>query len=159
MGCKSFEGRKTPKSKEFNTVEQDGVMRNESVSPESAVFTEGQVGGVHLNMLVDTGSAVTLVHKHVWEKEAPRYCPLETQGTQVETQGTQANSSPLKIVGMADIEIAVAGICVIHPVLIAEGITHDCLLGFDFLRKHECTIQFGTNHLRTEAGEWAQHFF
>ena len=155
MGRKSIEERKTPESKEFNTVEQDGVMRNESVSPESAVFTEGQVGGVHLNMLVDTGSAMTLVHKRVWGKDAPRYGPLETQGTQV----VSANGSTLKIVDMADIEIAVAGICVIYPVLIAEGIIHDCLLGFDFLRKHECIIQFGTNHLRTEAEEWAQHFF
>ena len=84
---------------------------------------------------------MTLVHKRVWEKLAPRYGPLETQDTQV----VSANGSPLKIVGMVDIEIAVAGICAIHPVLIAEDITHDCLLGVDFLRKHEYTIQFGTN--------------
>ena len=68
------------------------------------------------------------------------------------TQVVSANGSPLKIVGMVDIEIAVAGICAIHPVLIAEDITHDCLLGVDFLRKHECTIRFATNHLQTEAG-------
>ena len=99
-------------------------------------------------MLVDTVSAVTLVHKRVWEKVFPRYGPLEAQGTQV----VSANGSPLKIVGMVDIEIAVAGICAIHPVLIAEDITHDCLLGVDFLRKHECTIRFGINHLQTEEG-------
>ena len=155
MGRTSVGEKKTPEPKEFNTFEKDGVMKNETVSPESAVFTEGQVGGVHLNMLVDTGSAVTLVHKRVWEKLAPRYGPLETQGTQV----VSANGSPLKIVGMVDIEIAVAGICAIHPVLIAEDITHDCLLGVDFLRKHECTIQFGTNQLRTEAGGMGSTLF
>ena len=32
MGRKSVEKRKPPESKKFNTVEQDGVMRNESVS-------------------------------------------------------------------------------------------------------------------------------
>ena len=53
---------------------------------------------------------------------------------------------------MLDIEITVAGVCAIHPVLIAGDITHDCQLGVDFLRKHDCTIQFGTNRLRTEAG-------
>ena len=74
--------------------------------------------------------------------------PLGAQGTQV----VSANGSPLKIVGMVGIEIAVAGICAIHPVLIAEDITHDCLLGVDFLRKHECTIRFGTNNLQTEEG-------
>ena len=148
MGRTSVEQNKTPESKEFNTNEKDGVVRNGSVSPESAVFTEVQVGGVSLNMLVDTGSAVTLVHKRVSEKVAPRYGPLGAQGTQV----VSANGSPLKIVGMVDIEIAVAGICAIHPVLIAEDITHECLLGVDFLRKHECTIRFGTNHLQTEAG-------
>ena len=99
IGRTSVGEKKTPEPKEFNTVEKDGVMRNESVSPESAVFTEGQVGGVHLNMLVDTGSAVTLVHKRVWEKLAPRYGPLEAQGTQV----VSPNGSPLKIVGMVEL--------------------------------------------------------
>ena len=79
MGRTSVGQNKTPESKEFNTNEKDGVVRNGSVSPESAVFTEGQVGGVSLNMLVDTGSAVTLVHKRVWEKVAPRYSPLRAQ--------------------------------------------------------------------------------
>ena len=69
-------------------------------------------------------------------KSGSRYGPLGAQGTQV----VSANGSPLKIVEMVDIEIAVAGICSIHPVLIAEDITHDCLLGVDFLRKHECPI-------------------
>ena len=32
MDRKSVEERKPPESKEFNTVEQDGVMRNESVN-------------------------------------------------------------------------------------------------------------------------------
>ena len=76
MGRTSVGQNKTPESKKFNTNEKDGVVRNGSVSPESAVFTEGEVGGVSLNMFVDTGSAVTLVHKRVWEKVAPRYGPL-----------------------------------------------------------------------------------
>ena len=43
MGRTSVEQNKTPESKEFNTNEKDGVVRNGSVSPESAMFTEGQV--------------------------------------------------------------------------------------------------------------------
>ena len=40
MGRTSVEQKKTPESKEFNTNEKDGVVRNGSVSPESAVFTK-----------------------------------------------------------------------------------------------------------------------
>ena len=65
MGRTSVEEKQTPELKQFNIFEKGSVLRNESVSAGSAVFTEGQVGGVHLNMLVDTGSAVTLVNKRV----------------------------------------------------------------------------------------------
>ena len=85
-------------------------------------------------MLVDTGSAVTLMHKRLGEKLATQHGPLQTQGAQV----VSANSSPLQIIGKIDGEITVAGICADHPVLVAEDISHDILLGF----LESMTVQF-----------------
>ena len=36
--------------------------RIESGNAGSTIFTDGEIGGEHLSMLVDTGSAVTLIH-------------------------------------------------------------------------------------------------
>ena len=32
------------------------------------IFTMGEIGGEEISMLIDMGSAVTLVHRHIWDK-------------------------------------------------------------------------------------------
>jgi len=73
-------------------------------------FVPGRVGGQPVDMLVDTGSAVMLVH---YQKQ-----------------------------------IFLGGVTVFHPVLVAADITQDCLLGIDFLGKHNCKIDFDTKTIQ-----------
>jgi len=76
-------------------------------------FVPGQVGGQPVDMLVDTGSAVMLVHYRVLQKQ-----------------------------------IFLGGVTVFHPVLVAADVIQDCLLGIDFLGKHNCKIDFDTKTIQ-----------
>ena len=89
-------------------------------------------------MLVDTGSAVTLIHSRAWKKLQPRYECLE-KAPRVIT----ANGLPL-ILGQVLVDVSVHAS---HCVLVAEDISHDYLLGVDFLSANNFTIEVGNNHL------------
>ena len=86
-------------------------------------------------MLVDTGSAVTLVHCRVLEN-----AKIDFKLGMVSEPVVSANGQPLDIKGKCELEIFLGGVSVVHPVLVAADVTQDCLLGIDFLGKHNCTI-------------------
>ena len=51
-----------------------------------------------------------------------------------------ANGQPLDIGRKCELEIFLGGLSVVHPVLMAADVMQYCLLGIDFLGKHNCTI-------------------
>ena len=114
-----------------------------SVSSDTAVYVPGLVGGQPVDMLVDTGSAVTLVHQRVLDR-SPKNFQLSVVGEPVVVS---ANGQPLNIRGKCDLQICVDGVNVVHSVLVAADVTQNCLLGMDFLGKHGCTIDFKTSSL------------
>ena len=113
-----------------------------SVSSDTAVYAAGLVAGQPIDMLVDTGSAVTLVHQRVLNR-SPKNFKLSVVGEPV----VSANGQPLDIRGKCDLEICVDGVNVVHSVLVAADVTQDCLLGIDFLGKHGCKIDFEAKSL------------
>ena len=116
-----------------------------SVSSDTAVYVAGLVAGQPIDMLVDTGSAVTLVHQRVLNR-SPQNFKLSVVGEPV----VSANGQPLDIRGKCDLEICVDGVNVVHSVLVAADVTQDCLLGIDFLGKHGCKIDFEAKSLSIE---------
>ena len=88
-------------------------------------------------MLVDTESAVTLVHHRVLDR-SPKNFKLSVVGELV----VSANGQPLDIRGKCDLEICVDGVNVVHSILVAADFNQECLLGIDFLGKHGCKIDF-----------------
>ena len=86
-------------------------------------------------MLVDTGSAVTLVHCHVLEK-----AKTDFKLGMVSEPVVSANGQPLDIKGKCELDIFFGGMSVVHPVLVVSDTMQDCVLGIDFLGKHNCTI-------------------
>ena len=113
-----------------------------SVSSDTAVYVAGLVAGQPIDMLVDTGSAVTLVHQRVLNR-SPQNFKLSVVGEPV----VSANGQPLDIRGKCDLEICVDGVNIVHSVLVAADVTQDCLLGIDFLGKHGCKIDFEAKSL------------
>jgi hypothetical protein len=140
-GPTSVVKQETQKVTEGN--EQVSVSKHiESVNAESAIFTDGEIGGEHVSMLVDTGSAVTLIHSRVWKKLQPKYGCLE-KGPRV----IAANGLPLNVLGQLLVDIRVASIHTSHRVLVADDISHDCLLGVDFLGANNFTIEVGSSRI------------
>ena len=88
-------------------------------------------------MLVDTGSAVTLVHKRLLDRIG---VVKVLEG--VEDRVVSANGQPLGILGRCDLRIGIGGVDELHPVLVANDVTQDCLIGVDFLARHKVIIDF-----------------
>ena len=100
-----------------------------------------QVNSVQANCLVDTGAAVSLISKSLWEKLSPR--PLLNKPDQ-ELVGVQG--APLKLLGACTVEVMFNGVDkkFLTGVCVAETITTELILGRDFLQKYNCTVEMGT---------------
>ena len=59
-----------------------------------------------------------------------------------------ANGQPLEVLGTCKCRIRLGGIDAVHCVLVAADITQDCLVGVDFLSKHNCVIDFEGNSVK-----------
>ena len=103
----------------------------------TAICVLGRVDNKELRMLVDTGSAVTLIHKNVYEQLDNTKAKLR----KVLVPVVSANGEPLTIEGQCVARFTLGGLTVSHNVLIAGGISQECLLGADFLVKHKGVIE------------------
>ena len=127
----------------INSKVENSFSSIHSVSSDTAVYAPGLVGGEPVDMLIDTGSAVTLVHQRVLNRSQKNF-KLSFVGEPV----VSANGQPLDIKGKCELHICVNGVDVVHSVLVATDVTQDCLLGIDFLSKHNCKIDFETQTIK-----------
>ncbi len=119
---------------------------NHSVASQAAVYVTGVINGTEARILVDTGSAVTILSRELWEKGGNGSpTPLST-GSMVPV--TAANGQPLEVLGTTTITLLLAGKQFTHEVLVADGISQSCLLGADFLVPHAAVINFGNQQLQ-----------
>ena len=138
--------QKLTNSSERPAVKQAEVSKHlgsYSVASSAAVYAPGQVEGHGVHMLIDTGSAVTLVHRRLLDKVG-RSASLH----EVRESVVSANGQPLNVLGRCGVRFQLGGVDVIHPVLVAGDITQDCLIGIDFLSKYRCEISFAKNTLK-----------
>ena len=100
-------------------MSQDGAIVS-SVAMGMATMVQGSVEGQSTSMLVDTGSAVTLIRDDLWrEATRGRDCDLEEPPYPV----MAANGQNLNLLGKADVFIHVGGVKAYHGVLVATGLT------------------------------------
>ncbi|KRZ50518.1 Retrovirus-related Pol polyprotein from transposon 17.6, partial [Trichinella nativa] len=118
-------------------------------SPEiETPIVEGSVGGVGCDMLVDTGSAVTLADERFMRhsktmRDVPK--PL----IRLET----ASGIELEITNACVTEIVLGkSVTVQHTVLFVKELSHKILLGWDFMRYHSCTPDPTAGCLRMRQG-------
>ena len=113
-----------------------------SAGSSAAVYAPGSVNGLSVEVLVDTGSAVTLVHKRLMDRIG-----LEAGLEGVAERVVSANGQPLGILGKVHLTLGLAGIKELHPVLVADDLTQECLIGVDFLARHRFQIDFAAGVL------------
>ena len=98
-------------------------------------------------MLVDTGSSVTLLHENVW-KVAVRG---QKQLSPAKHPVMAVNGESLVLSGQGDVLLKVGEHVGVHSVLVVKEMTQECLLGTDFLERHNCVIDLGHRTLTIAA--------
>ena len=106
---------------------------------------EGEVRGVRIKFLVDSGAAVTLMRKDVWERVSKKHpqklCAYKSSGL-VGVEG-----SSLTVHGCATVNLNL-GNCEFETdvVVVSPLITH-AILGVDFLQRHQACIHLPSQRL------------
>ena len=115
----------------------------------STLMVEGSIEGRVTRMLVDTGSAVTLVREDVVrDVKFGNSLKLEVPANSV----VAANGEKLDISGQCTMSIKVGALSQQHLVLVARNLNQECLLGADFLIKRGCIVDLQQHVLLTQEG-------
>ena len=100
-------------------------------------FVPGQINGTSIKqLLVDSGSPVTLIRSDLWEMIRDTTVPVEEE--QEDFQGVTRDE--LRVIGLTKLELKIGGLKVLHPVLVVEQMAHKFILGNDFMTEYKCDI-------------------
>ena len=105
----------------------------------------GTIQGIPTTYLLDTGAAVTLLHKDKWDA-----LPLTTTSLKPWTGRPLVGvaGSPLEVWGTTFVDIEIAGEHFHTQIVVASALTAEAILGGDFLREHQCSLEVGQRLLR-----------
>jgi hypothetical protein len=111
-----------------------------SVSPSAGYRVTGAVNQTPVTFIVDTGAAVTLISRELWEKAT---LPGIEPEPLTDTELVGANGTPIDANGSAVVTLTIAEVPFSVRVVIVERLTTEAILGMDFLTANNCTIQVG----------------
>ena len=116
------------------------------VTPTGGFRVDGAVNGTPISLLVDTGSAVTLIRKDVWDQmqSSAKTQPLQrwSEYSLVGADGTQ-----LDVCGHTIADISIEGHTYQADVVVVSPLTTEAILGLDFMRKNEVSLDLGKGKL------------
>jgi len=118
-----------------------------AIDPANAYYVTGVVNNVSVKFMIDTGAAVSLIKKDVWEKIVPK------GGEHLEAWTKNivgVEGSPLSVLGA---NITLAGTVVSGDFLVAQALSAEAIMGLDFLEIQGCVINTGQSviHLKGQA--------
>ena len=96
----------------------------ESAAVDAAIIVEGFIAKRPTQMLVDTGSAVTIVREDTWQDAVGGRGQLTPPPRPL----IAANGDELEVLGLGDVTLHIGGLETTHTVLVARGVTQECLL-------------------------------
>ena len=110
----------------------------ESAAVSSQLTVKGSTGGHEINILVDTGSGVTLIREEVWKQIHAK--ALGTTLQPVLHSVVTASGEKLNLLGETNVEVTIGEVSEYHFILVAQHLTQECLLGTDFLSQYGCVV-------------------
>ena len=101
------------------------------VNPNSSFTVTATINNVSVTFLLDTGSALTILNKNVWDKYKQPGDHLEpwNQQSLVGAEGTT-----LRVYGSACVQWKVDDMVFSHSVVVVDPLTTEAILGLDFLK-------------------------
>ena len=106
----------------------------------------GEVGGEPISFLLDTGAAVTLIGEDVWRRVNAKQ-PTKLQPWS-EQKLVGVDGSPLEVHGQVHVTVVAQGNTFETQALVVSPLTTEGILGLDFLKKHQATIDVRNRQLR-----------
>ena len=116
-----------------------------SIETSSATWTSGLVEGCKTDMLLDTGSVVTILRADIWNEFKCVTDPCELQN--VSRSVVTADGSSLELFGQVTLSVEIGELVKLHPILVVKNLTQECILGADFFVAHGCVIDYSTKTL------------
>ena len=111
-----------------------------NINLDVILFTEGLVNQSPVQFLLDSGAAVSVIKQESIPKQ--NYNDI----IETNTLAVSANGTPLNVVGQIKLSVLMEQFSCDHNFVVIKGLTVDCLLGANFLKKHEAILdcQSGT---------------
>ena len=118
------------------------------VSPSAAYQISASILGQPATFILDTGAAVTLLHKKAWDRVKPPSAILSpwTGRKLVSVEGTS-----IMVLGSTKLPLQLGTSVFSTEIVIADGLTTEGILGLDFLESHRCVID--TSHRVLQCGD------
>nr|CAD7407599.1 unnamed protein product [Timema cristinae] len=118
-----------------------------SVEPYSAVFVEVKLWDEPIDILIDTGAAVSLIDEKVWRRAS--------NGKLQPTNRSVINASGdnMTVLGTVSVPVRIGSYFVTQEIIVAKGLTQMCLIDTDFLRRNKCDVLLSKGIMRVGEGE------
>ena len=106
---------------------------------------EGRADDVPVSLLLDMGSAVTLIRRDIWER-------VEEKGIQAlvpskEQLLVSVDGSPLDILGQTEVMLQIGSKKLSTKVVVVSELTTEAILGIDVLNQYKATIDLSSKKL------------
>ena len=105
-----------------------------------AYHLNGLLFTTHTSFLLDTGAAVSLLSRALWERVKPDGAEVQPG---ISRQLVSVDGTPLKICGSAVVPVQLADRTFDINIVVAEGLTTEAILGLDSLEAHLCILDLG----------------
>ena len=124
-----------------NEVNNPAFISNNVLSAisDSGIYITGLVNHSVTCILLDTGATVSVLNEDTWKKSGHVSKVNPVAGTL-----TTANGNELIVLGETKVRFRVGNIDCFWPVMVARGLSHDCILGSDFFQHFGCQIHYDT---------------
>jgi hypothetical protein len=113
------------------------------VTPTGGYHVEGTINGKETSFLVDTGAAVTLMRKDMWDEIN------STEGEDLKPWADRrlvsVDGTPLQVYGCSSVNLTLGGRLCLADVVVVSPLTTTAILGLDFLRKYKVTVDMGSS--------------
>ena len=121
-----------------------------SVTATSSYSINGHISGIPVTFLVDTGSIITIIKTTVWTQADPNCRQLKPyHGPQL----VGVDGTALCVRGEVDAEVLLGGKTFHVSVIVVDQLSADAILGLDFLKDHQCTINITSRELFVSGGQ------
>ena len=96
-------------------------------------------------MLIDTGSTFTLISSNLWKKCVAGSSCISLR--KFEEPLVSASNETIQTLGCSTLILQLGSCIVKHSVVVANDLSHECIVGLDFLGSENATINLGTMSL------------